>query len=277
MVRKHNYASRPASPVSENLLNEARARLQAAEQRLTRAEHADPAAPGWGGEYAAAAAAVGQARRHVEAVEQLQAAQVERAGIRAKAAAAAAGELDQMAAALTASRDQVSAAAAAHVRALAELVEAAAKHNALLGQHRARLAGLGLRVRDDLLDESQEHAEGVLEQGLRAGGTDWTPVPADGLAAHALSLVFTEAEGWNHPLAATFRHRWRPHEVGTRPDGLAVPGLAEVNGMPRAPQRPVVTRLTLEESFGTNADRIAKLEADARAAEQAARRRAGVR
>jgi len=87
-----------------------------------------------------------------------------------------------MATALAASRDQVAAAAAEHLRTLAGLASAGSEHNARLAEARARVAELGLRVRDDLVDEGQDHAEGVLDAGgLRADGTDWLPVDAGGL------------------------------------------------------------------------------------------------
>ena len=83
--------------------------------------------------------------------------------------------------AAAASRDALAAAASEHLRSLAALATAAAGHNALLAEAHAKLAELGLRTRDDWLDEGQEHAEGTIDGGgVRAGGTDWTPVPAAG-------------------------------------------------------------------------------------------------
>ena len=89
--------------------------------RLRAAEQADPAASGWEAEYEAASAAVRATSRRVEALEQLRAAQTERGGKRAAAVKAADKDLKAIAAALGASRDQVAAAAAEHLRALAAL------------------------------------------------------------------------------------------------------------------------------------------------------------
>ena len=95
-----------------------------------------------------------------------------------------------------------------------------------------------MRVRDDLVDEGAEHAEGVLDgPGLRAGGTDWTPVPAAGVVAHGLRQVFGPA-GALHPLAEVSRYAWRPHEVEARADDLKVPTLADAGAVaPEAPPR----------------------------------------
>lgn len=237
MVRKNNNSARSATVVPDALLDEARNRAEAAAARL---RDADPLAPGWDDQYAAAAAAARAADRRLAAVEALRAAQVERGGQRAKAAAAAKVELDAMAAALGASRDQVAAAAAEHLRALAGLAGTTAEHNALLARSRARLAELGLRTRDDLVAAPAEHDEGVLDsgQGLRAGGVNWTAIPAPGIAAHALREVFTD--GFRGAFQAT-RFDYRAHEVERRPDGLAVPELAYVGAVrAAAPPQPVM-------------------------------------
>lgn len=247
MARRYVNPNRPvpapATPVTDKLLDEARARLATAQDRVRDAENADPTAPGWDQEYAAADAAAAASARRVEALERLRAAQVERGGARSAAVKNAAADLKAMATSLAASRDQVEAAAAAHFQALAALVSAAARHNAALAAAHAQLAAAGLRVRDELVDEGQEHAEGCLDSGgVRAGGTDWTRAPAAGLAAQALQVVFTAAEGWTHPLAATFRYAWRPHETTARPDGLRLPGPADLGSMPLALERPRITR-----------------------------------
>jgi len=234
MARK--YVS--ALPVDDKLLTEARAKAASAASRLREAERADPLSPGWDVEYESASAAVRAASRRVEALEQLRAAQLERGGQRAAAVKSAAKDLRAVEASLSTSRDAVAAAAAEHLRSLAALAGAAAEHNARLAEGRARLAELGLRVRDDLVDEGQEHAEGVLDgPGLRAGGIDWLPLPGAGVVAHALRQVYGR-ESPLHPLAEVGKYTWRPHEVEARPDGLKVPTLADAGAVaPEAPPR----------------------------------------
>lgn len=240
MARKYVNPNHPVTLVTDKVLAGARAAAEAAARRLREAEGSNPSLPGWDSEYEAAAAAVRATERRVAALESLRAAQVERGGQRDAAAKGAAGELKEITAGLAASRDEVAAAAAGHLRALAALSSAAEAHNGLLARYRARLAELGLRVRDDLVDEGQEHAEGVLEgPGLRAGGVAWTPVPAPGVAAHALRLVF--GGDFRGPFVAT-RHAWRAHEVWSRPDGLKVPSLKDAGAtLPPAPPVPVLT------------------------------------
>ena len=82
-----------------------------------------------------------------------------------------------------------------------------------------------------------EHAEGVLDgPGLRAGGTDWTPVPARGVVAHALRQVFGRKARCT--AGEVGKYRWRPHEVEHRADGLKVPTLADAGAVaPEAPRR----------------------------------------
>lgn len=228
MVRKN---TRPASPpvlVTDELLADARARAEAAAGQLRDAEQADPGGS-WEADYAAAVAATRATALRVEGLERLRAAQVERSGQRAMAVSGAA--LPEIAAQLGASRDRVADAAAEHLQALAGLAAATGAHNALLAQSRALLAELGLRVRDDLVAEGDEHSEGVLDgKGLRAGGIDWTPVPAAGVVSHALRQVLDTAPGFRGPFAAT-KYAWRAHEVERRPDGLTVPTLADA-GLP---------------------------------------------
>jgi hypothetical protein len=255
VARKYvNPAQQSAIPaVTEGALAEARGKLTAAQARLAEAERADPSAPGWDGEYEAASAALRAAERRVAALEMLRAAQAERGGKRA-AAVKAAG-LEGIAADLAASRDQVAAAAVAHLAALAALASAARKHNSLLARHRAALAAAGIATRDDLVDadHGQEHPEGTIDGGgLVAAGIVWTPVPAPGVAAHALRLVFDTAVGFRGPFAF-MRGWWRAHEVESRPDGLKVPSLEDVGAvlppaLPLAavPQRALVSDLMPE-------------------------------
>ena len=100
------------------------------------------------------------------------------------------------------------------------------------------MAELGLRVRDELAGEGQEHAEGTLDgPGLRAQGVDWLPVPSAGVVAHVLRQVYGQ-ENRLHPLAEEDRYAWRPHEVEARPDGLKVPTLADAGAVaPETPRR----------------------------------------
>lgn len=229
MARRYLKESAPTA--TDDMLEQARARAEAASARLREAERADPAAAAWESEYEAAAAAVRATSRRVEALESLRAAQTERGGKRATAVKSAAKDLAAMAATLGASRDRVAAAAGEHLRAAAALTSVVAEHNALLAESRARLAELGLRVHDDLVDDGAEHAEGILDgPGLRAGGIDWTPVPSGGIVAHGLRQVFG-AETRLHPLAEVGKFTWRPHEVERRADGLNVPTLADAGAV----------------------------------------------
>jgi hypothetical protein len=221
VARRYVNPGKTVSRVSDAQLATAQARAEEAAARLRAAEAADPLVPSWDDEFTAATAAATAARRRLEALAALRAAQLERSG-RRDAAVKAAG-LDAMAAALTASRDQVSAAAGDHLRALSALKQATDDHNALLSSSRAKLAAAGLAVRDDLVDveTGAEHAEGTLDRGVRAGGRDWTEIPAPGLIAHSLTTVFGRFAG---PYAA-LRLQWPARTVAARPDGLAVPVL----------------------------------------------------
>jgi hypothetical protein len=239
MARKYVNPNRPSPTlVTDALLAEARTRADAAAARVRAAERADPARPGWDSEYAAATSAATATQRRVDALAALRAAQLERSGKRDAAVKAA--DLDAMAAALAASRDQVAAATADHLRSLAAVASAVDAHNKLLATGRARLAELGLAARDDLVDieAGQEHPEGTIDRGVRAGGRDWTAIPAPGLVAHALLQVFGCFRG---PFAS-MRHAWPPHQVESRPDGLNVPTLEAVGvTLPPVPV-PVVAR-----------------------------------
>src|SRR5690242_11973378 len=192
MARKYINPNRPAAGlVTDELLDAARERVASTAARLQLAEAADPSAPGWDAEYEASTTTARAAERRLEALESLRARQVEGAGRRAAAVKAASKDLESIATGLGASRDQVAAAAAAHLAALAGLSSAANAHNKLLAASRMQVAALGLQVRDDLVDEDAQHPEGTIDGGgLRAGGVDWTPVPAAGLVANALTTVF---------------------------------------------------------------------------------------
>ena len=241
MARKYVNPAGSVTPVTDKLLIEARARAEAAAARLRQAEHADPLASGWDAEFESATMAARATARRVESLEQARAAQIERGGKRDAALKSAAGDLKSIASGLTATRDAVAAAAAQHLKSLAALAVAEQAHNALLAQSRARLAELGLRVRDDLVDDGAEHAEGVLDNGLRAEGTDWTSLPAGAVTAHALRLVYGDC-GPLHPLSAVGRYRWRAHEVEQRPDELRVPALADVDALAPEPPPRVIAR-----------------------------------
>lgn len=229
MARKYVNPARSA-PVGDQLLTEARTKAESAAARLQEAERADPLAPGWSAEFEAASASARSAARRVEVLEAARAAQLERTGQREATVKALAKNLAGMAAKLSASRDQVAAAAAEHLRALAALESAAAEHNGRLAEARGRVAELGLRV-TDLDSDGTEHDEGVLDgQGLRAGGVDWTPIPGAGVVAHALRQVYgTETQ--LHPLAAVGKFTWRAHQVEARADDLRVPSLADAGAV----------------------------------------------
>ena len=239
MARKYINPNRSSATVTGKQLAEARERLEAAQGRLAGAEQADPGAPGWADTYSAALGAVKAAARRVDLLEALQASQLERAGKRAAAVKAAGGELASVASALAASRDQVAAAAAGHLRALAALAAAEDAHNRAVASARAELARRGLAVRDDLAAGGADHAEGTLDGGgVRAGEVDWTPLPAGGVAAHALREVY-RAHGPLHPLAEAGKYTWRAHEVESRADQLEVPTLASIGAeVPEVPRPP---------------------------------------
>lgn len=228
MARKYDPA-KSTSIVTDRLLAEARERAAAASARLYDAEHADPSSPGWDVTYEAAATAVRATSRRVEGLERLRAAQIERGGKREAAAKAAAPDLKSMAAQLGASRDGVAAAAVAHLKALAGLAVATETHNALVAEHRAHLAALGLRVRDDLLAEGEEHDEGCLDTaGLRtAPCEDWTPVAGQGVVCHGLRLVFGEFPDGS-VLASAGKYTFRAHDMPVR-----LPSLADAGAAPR--------------------------------------------
>jgi hypothetical protein len=222
--------------VTEATVAAAQARLDGARGRLREAEGADPASQGWDGEFDAASAAVRAAERRLEALTSLRAAQVERSGRRAETVKSSAKELASIAAGLAASRDAVAAAAAENLRGLANLATVTAAHNERLASGRGRLAELGLATVDDLLDidRGEEHPEGTLGRtGVRVSGTDWTPVEARALADSARLQVFKDRE------TQAGRFRWRPHELGQRPDGLAVPTLAGIGAAVPAGPPPV--------------------------------------
>jgi hypothetical protein len=212
MARRYINPNRPAAGlVTDDLLEAAHERVADTAARLQAAEAANPSAPGWDSEYVAARAAARAAELRLSALESLRARQVEGAGRRAAAVKAAARDMQSIATGLSASRDQVAVAASA-----------ADAHNKLLAASRAQVAALGLAVRDDLLGDGTEHPEGTLDSGgLRVGGTNWTPVPAAGLVASALTTVFGVFRG---PFAGL---RWPAHQTTTRPDGLRVPSLAD--------------------------------------------------
>jgi hypothetical protein len=217
--------AKSVAQVTEKTLDEAQQRLADARERLREAEQGDPSMAGWDHEYDQASAAVRVCERRLEALTSLRAAQLERSGKRDATVKAAAKDLATMATALAGSRDQVAAAAAAHLKALADLKALTDAHNQLLIT-RATVATLGLAVRDDLVDvdEGQEHPEGTMDGGgLRAGGVNWTPVPAPGLVAGALLAVFGVFRG---PFAS-LRHAWPAHQTTTRPDGLHLPSLQD--------------------------------------------------
>jgi hypothetical protein len=246
MARKYINPNRPAAGlVTDELLDAARERVASTAARLRAAEGADPGAAGWDAEYEGASGAARAAERRLAALESLRARQVERGGQRAATVKASAADLQQLAVGLAASRDQVAAAAAGHLKALAALATAVDAHNRLLAASRAQVATLGLAMRDDLVDEGLEHPEGVTEGGgLWVGDVIWTPVPAPGLVAHALLAVFGMFRG---PYAS-MRFAWAPHETTARPDGLRLPTVKDAGAvLPPEPAAPVAARAAVVE------------------------------
>jgi hypothetical protein len=248
VARRYLNPAKSLTLVSEATLAEAQTRLDGARERLRAVEEADPSSLGWDSAYDGAASAVRAAERRLEALASLRAAQVERSGKRADAVKAAGKELEGIAKGLAASRDAVASAAAEHLRALAGLAMAVDAHNGKLAAGRARLAALGLAVRDDLVDtdRGEEHPEGTLDRGLRAGATDWTPVEARALADHARLQVFKD------PATQAARFRLRPYEVDQRADGLALPSLASIGAA--VPQEPEVAAIPPRPSVRELAD-----------------------
>lgn len=248
MARKYvNPAAKSSVSVTDTALAEARDRVTAAAERLHDAEAADPTLPSWDADYERALTAHRAAERRLTALEHLRANQVERGGDRA--AAVKATPLAAMASGLSASRDMVAEAAAAHLKALAALAKAVDDHNALLAGHRAKVAAAGLQLRDDLVAEDETHGEGVFELGgLRAGGVSWTPIPPGAVESRALQAVFAGA-GQLHPMRQAGR-AWRPHEVDRRPDGLRVPTLEDVEAAPAAaaPRPAPAKRLSIRDA-----------------------------
>jgi methylmalonyl-CoA mutase cobalamin-binding subunit len=215
---------------------EAAARLAGLERNVT--------SDTWAAEYEAAATAARLTARRVQALETARAAELEEAGQRAAAAEAARPEIEQMAARLASSRDEIAAAAAEHLRVLAALADRAGEHNTLLAAFRYRLAELGLA--------------GNLDNDLLAGGVTWTPVPADGLAVHALLQVFPPS-GPQHPLSRVSAHSWLPEQVEQRPDGLQMPTLQDA-GL-QAPEPPAIAWPRQADVPQLEADRLRELEA----------------
>lgn len=234
---------------ADRLLPEARTRAAAAAAALQEAERADPMGQGWDQNYEAASRVATATARRVDALESLHARQVERGGQRAEAVAAAAQELDAIAAGLAVTRDAVSAAALLHLRALAGVTRAAEAHNAALAKGQARVAELGLRVADDLVADGVQHPGGTLSgsPGIRVQGTDWKPIQPGGVVAHALRLVFAPG-GVYHPFAKVGEHwpGWRPWELGR---GLKLPTLkdAGVAAMAVPPPRVAPPRMEVSD------------------------------
>ena len=219
VARRYVNPAKSVALVTESTLAEAQQRLDEARGRLREAE-GSPAAPGWDAECDAAAAAVRGAERRLEALTTLRAAQLERSGQRADTVKASAKELSTLAAALGASRDQVAAAAAGHLRALAALASAVDAHNGKLAAGRARLAALGLAVRDDLVGHRPRR--GASRRRPRPRRPLWRErigrrSRLQGLVTHALLETFGRFRGaFSGPRHAWPAYRSSPARMGCK-------------------------------------------------------------
>jgi len=223
------YASHPsAHKVTDEQLEQARERAQITQENLREASTADPLEPGWDSRYQAAQDAHRMTARRLEALESLRAAQIERTGARSDLVTNSARLFKEVSDSLTSSRDAISAAAQEHMDSTAKLVLAVNEHNANLKSAHDQFAGMGLRVRDDLIEDGADHDEGCHDsQGVRVSGTDWTPVPADGVAAHALTRVFAVTDG-PYNTFVRLGLLWRDYQVTARCDHLEMPDVPEL-------------------------------------------------
>jgi len=225
MARK--YASHPAAhPVKDEQLEEARKRVREAEERLRDAQSDDPLDPSWTARYEHAQQVHNIMAARLAALQAVRAAQVERQGKRAETVAKNQDTFKDISASLTATRDAIAAAAVKHMQATAELVQATEAHNQNLKDQHDRMAELGLRIRDDLLEGQPDHPEGCHDnlsgQGITLLGTTWMPVPAGGVVTHALVGVFAVTRGQHHEFAG-LGYRYPAHQVTSRVDGLVLP------------------------------------------------------
>jgi hypothetical protein len=228
MVRKNSVRAIPEPApswlVTDEQLAAARVAADEAAAKLAEAGRVDVGESQWAERYETALATARIAAGRLESLEHMRTAQLEQARQRAAAVQAATPQLKIMESELTASRDRVSSAAVGHLAALAALDAEVARHNELVQLHRGRLAEFGLAADIDA-------SEGVTGRGLRLGGTEYTPVPADGVAANAVRQVF-EYTGSRGLLSQLGRYRWRPGDVEQRPDGLVMPTLPSTAGAP---------------------------------------------
>ena len=233
MVRK-NPVKATVQPVTDDQMSTARQAAEQAAADLAEVEHGDPLQANWASEYESATAAARITARRLEQLEEQRAEHVEQLRQRVAVAKSAAPEVKAMAEALGASRDKLAVTAADHLRMLAELATLAGEHNTLLASYRARLAELGLSADGD-------HAEGTLgsgrSAGIRAAGTDWLAVPADGVVWSALRQVFPST-GPRHPFhEMPGDYLWMPSQVARRADGLGMPTLDGIKAtVPVVPQ-----------------------------------------
>jgi hypothetical protein len=220
MVRKNparqprKTAEVPAEPLPPWFIPDAE--IQAAREAHQRAAAAATAGE-WSGAGKQQAAAEHAARERLEGLLQLRADQEAQESRRVATLKEAGPELSAMASQLAATRDTIAAAAIGHLRALSALAVAADAHNEAVAAGRARLTELGLSGEHDI-------PEGVIYRGARVGGTDWLPIAAGAIVAHALRQVF-ESAGAGHPLYQAGRYAWTPDEVYGRRDGLVMPTL----------------------------------------------------
>jgi hypothetical protein len=129
------------------------------------------------------------------------------------------GDLAAIAAMLAGRRDKLSATLAELATVLAEVFEDAAAVNAAVADAHQLLDGIPAR-RADGTGSIGDPFGGF---GARIDGVAWLPVPVDGIVAHVVRAIASQALGTGHPLGRLLEHHFRPAEVEDRPDGLRMP------------------------------------------------------
>jgi hypothetical protein len=131
------------------------------------------------------------------------------------------GDLGAIAATLAGRRDKLSATLAELATVLAEVFEDTAAVNAAVADAHQLLDGIPAR-RGDATGSIGDPFGGF---GARIDGVAWLPVPVDGIVAHVVRGIASQALGTGQPLARLLEHRFRPAQVEDRPDGLRMPAI----------------------------------------------------
>lgn len=133
------------------------------------------------------------------------------------------GDLDAAQARLEASRDKLAALLGEHMAALAALLTAIAEHDYAIRDAHDLLAARDLKAGPGRREGSI--GDPYTGHGARIAGTDFTPVVAEAVVAHAVRQLFARAHGPGSPLGRLLEHHYRPSQVEERPDGLVLPGI----------------------------------------------------